>query len=787
MFNLQAVLQDLENNNFQNAEKCLLAQAENDNLVACLLLEFLYRTHLPDEIKLQHWRARVAEVALTQVDHSHIDESDSEYSDAEESDSEYSDSDSSEIAEPDPNESVLLEWFTQQADGKNATGARFMSVFMTLHGIGTIKNKDKALDLLKELIAQDYTPAFVTLGWMYASGLITSEGNSESENQKEAFQWYMRAALKGYAGGQNNVGLCYYQKKGIPEESHEEESDKKAFEYFSLAAKQEATEAQYNLGIMHLENRGLPEKNDPKENEKKAFEYFQLAAEKRHAAALYKMGEVYFDARSVPNDKKAFECFSLAVRGNLVPAYYYLGLMHLAARGVPEGSSQEKNNKKAFKYIRLAAENNIPQAQYLLGVLYSESHGVLEKNSKVENEEGKFKYWKLAAEKGYIEAQNALAYAFIRKAKVEQNIQTKHENLKEAFKYFGMSAEQGNAEGLTYLGLMYLDGSGVEKNIILGLTHLFQGMLKENSRAKETLKNYLTLKPISSETMAEQPIDLKNILEKVIPELMLLVGMHSDYNAFCDTIFHYPGYHQMYVNLLERVESFFELLDSAPSFLMMSIDINEEGLKLIQSEKESDKKVHFFPRFQVWAIGEQGVSWVEKAAQLIDTVEGEKDKIHSMRNEWHQHLELQYDALIECNETTTSDIAQLEKEFESISIKYQKLRGKRDDIVKEQDKLTKKAAEERVRDRKARVLAHQGMYYYNLLKSAKDLEISSPNTDERTEKLNQPKRRKMISFEEKVSQEKELYQAFCMAQDSIASVITSHIRDSDRRIRSKLG
>ena len=71
------------------------------------------------------------------------------------------------------------------------------------------------------------------------------------QDDAEAAQWYRRAAERGYAAAQTNVGVLYSEGRGVPEDATA------AARWYRRAAAQGDAIAQYNLGLMYANGRGV--------------------------------------------------------------------------------------------------------------------------------------------------------------------------------------------------------------------------------------------------------------------------------------------------------------------------------------------------------------------------------------------------------------------------------------------------------------------------------------------------------------------------------------------------
>ena len=63
-------------------------------------------------------------------------------------------------------------------------------------------------------------------------------------DEREAVEWYRKAAEQGYAQAQFNLGECLRDGRGIAK------GEKEAVEWYRKAAVQGHSQAQYNLGVM---------------------------------------------------------------------------------------------------------------------------------------------------------------------------------------------------------------------------------------------------------------------------------------------------------------------------------------------------------------------------------------------------------------------------------------------------------------------------------------------------------------------------------------------------------
>ena len=123
------------------------------------------------------------------------------------------------------------------------------------------QNAEKLYDEGKALYdAKNYAEAFPKLKLaaekgnkkaQYRLGRCYDKGNGVEENDKLAFEWYMKAAEQDHAKSQYQVGKCYKNGEGVDKDR------KKAVEWFAKAARQDNADAQYALGKSYLKGKGV--------------------------------------------------------------------------------------------------------------------------------------------------------------------------------------------------------------------------------------------------------------------------------------------------------------------------------------------------------------------------------------------------------------------------------------------------------------------------------------------------------------------------------------------------
>ena len=82
-----------------------------------------------------------------------------------------------------------------------------------------------------------------------ARSTITKISGWQTKDDAMVEKWYRRAAERGFAEAQNNLGLIYVLGRGVPQD------DSTAVKWFRKAAEQGYAPAQNNLGEMRRQGR----------------------------------------------------------------------------------------------------------------------------------------------------------------------------------------------------------------------------------------------------------------------------------------------------------------------------------------------------------------------------------------------------------------------------------------------------------------------------------------------------------------------------------------------------
>ena len=110
-----------------------------------------------------------------------------------------------------------------------------------------------------------------------------------------------KKATQGVAEAQTNLGLLYYDGRGVPRDYT------KAREWFEKAAAQGHADAQYNLGMLYDFEKGVPQ------NFATAKRWYEQAAMQGHAGAQNNLGALYEFGHGVKQDSvRAYMWYNVA-------------------------------------------------------------------------------------------------------------------------------------------------------------------------------------------------------------------------------------------------------------------------------------------------------------------------------------------------------------------------------------------------------------------------------------------------------------------------------------------
>lgn len=198
-------------------------------------------------------------------------------------------------------------------------------------------------------------------------GLMYSNGEVTTTNDKQAIFWFTNAAKQGHVDAQYNLGVIYAGGNGSPKD------DRKTVYWYTKAATQGHTKAQHDLGLMYAFGDGTPK------NYQQALYWYTQAAKLGNSSSQFNLALIYANGNGVQKDyKQARYWYSKAAYYGRANAQYNLGVIYAQGEGTPKdfvlaytwfniaAAQSDKNSIKARATIRTKmTSNQIVEAQEL--------------------------------------------------------------------------------------------------------------------------------------------------------------------------------------------------------------------------------------------------------------------------------------------------------------------------------------------------------------------------------------------------------------------------------------
>ena len=305
---------------------------------------------------------------------------------------------------------------------------------------------------------------------------------------KKAFEHYQKAALKGYACAQYNLGICYSNGVGV------EKSNSKAREWYNRATAQYNEQAIENLRLLDL----LEEKAKAKEEKKKSGEK-KAKKEEQNKTQVPKESESSTSTNFDDNqeieikDTKDLEIvpwiddapknvttmtlnrLRQKVKKKKVWAIQELGTRYKYGRGGAEISLD-----KAIDNYKKGVILGFPRSMNVMGYMYDNGEGVSQ------NHKLAFEHYQMGAFKGFDVAQYNLGECYHYGRYVKQS------NTK-AREWYNRAANQGDKDAAKKLKLLD-EAESVPKEK--------KAATEEKAEAKESQPQIMQEEPIKSEKLS---------------------------------------------------------------------------------------------------------------------------------------------------------------------------------------------------------------------------------------------------------------------------------------------
>jgi TPR repeat protein len=241
-----------------------------------------------------------------------------------------------------------------------------------LNGTGVVQNREEASLWLNRAhksylaLGNDAPPRFHSnLGRMYRKGI------GVVKDPTKAFHWYRKAAERGYATAQYQLGLIYLLGRGTARNA--EEAKKwflKASDWYHKVGNQGGAWAAFRAGDMHRLGRGLArDREEAKKWWHKAIAAYELHAEQGDVTAQHRLGYIFRNSLLRDYDK-SFSWTKKAAETGFPQSQRALAQMYQFGRGT------ERNLSEAARWFRKSAEQADLTSQKALARLYQTGNGV---------------------------------------------------------------------------------------------------------------------------------------------------------------------------------------------------------------------------------------------------------------------------------------------------------------------------------------------------------------------------------------------------------------------------
>ena len=236
------------------------------------------------------------------------------------------------------NYAAALPLFERAAAAKNGEGMACLG-HVYLYGRGVDPQPSIGFDLVHRAATEERDPHA-----MYALGLAYLNGVGTERRDYLAWDWFQKAAEKGYAEAMRMLGVLYQQQKG-------ESGDRTAIDWFRRAIAAGSVDAGVDLGLAYEKGLGTAR------NEAEAVRLYYAAATAGSPRGMFAMGYVYERGIGVPRDYDEARAWYLraAARGSA-------DAMNSIGNFYREGVGVRRSRWQAIRWYKRAREAGSPLA-----------------------------------------------------------------------------------------------------------------------------------------------------------------------------------------------------------------------------------------------------------------------------------------------------------------------------------------------------------------------------------------------------------------------------------------
>ncbi len=256
-----------------------------------------------------------------------------------------------------------------------------------------------------------------------------------SSKNKEAMQWFEKAAKQGMPDAQLNLGVLYRDEKDF----------KQAATWFEIAAQNNVLEAQFQLGCFYEKGIGVSQ------NFETAVEWYRKAAEGGFPSGYYNLAIAYQNGEGVArNLTEAMNCYHEAAKQGHVEAQFILGQRYEKRYKTRKNIADQQ---RAVYWYEKAANQGHRHAQFLLGLRYEKGEGV------AQDQKLAAQWYQAAAKQGHSHAQFLLGQRYEKGEGIAQD-------KKLAVQWYRAAANQEHLYAQFCLGVCYELEIGVTQDLI---------------------------------------------------------------------------------------------------------------------------------------------------------------------------------------------------------------------------------------------------------------------------------------------------------------------------------
>ncbi|MHC8510415.1 MAG: SEL1-like repeat protein [Rhodospirillales bacterium] len=365
---------------------------------------------------------------------------------------------------------AAVKWFRAAAEQGHAGAEYELGVLYTEGAEGVPKDSAEAVKWFGAAAEQGHEEALNALR-------AAAQGRAERRIAAQELSELRLAAESGDADAQFDLGVIYYQGRGVAQDHAE------AARWSRAAAEQggwlwglvgamaapplnKGSPGAVRLGAFYDKGRGVPQ------DYAEAARWWRAAAEQEDVSGQYFLGLLHREGRGVPQSyAKAAELFRAAAEQGLDMAQSDLGMAYAEGLGVAQDDAE------AVKWFRAAAEQGRSTAQFNLGLMYDKGRGVAQDDAEAA------RWWRAAAAQGHTDAQNNLGIvqdtsraASVRARAEAGDAEAQYKlaaciwsataslRMKIKRRMVQAAAEQGHAGAQNSLGISYVKGRGVPQD-----------------------------------------------------------------------------------------------------------------------------------------------------------------------------------------------------------------------------------------------------------------------------------------------------------------------------------